>query len=78
MLTGADRDTLRTAIEQPVDAEMTTVIALIDRSGGIDYTREVALAEVAKARAALAPLAPRRIGTHSPRWPASRWIAIAE
>ncbi len=57
MLTGADRDTLRMAIEQPVDAEMTTVIALIDRSGGIDYTREVALAEVAKARAALAPLA---------------------
>src|SRR3954468_23444359 len=55
---GADRDVLRAAVERRIDAEMAQVIELIDRSGGIDYTREVAMAEVAKARAALAPLAP--------------------
>jgi octaprenyl-diphosphate synthase len=57
-LEGADRALLRAAIEQPIDADMAQVIALIDRSGGIDYTRDVALAEVEHAREALLMLPP--------------------
>ena len=37
---------------------MTTLIALIDRAGGIDYTQQLAHAEARAAQAALAPVAP--------------------
>jgi octaprenyl-diphosphate synthase len=57
-LAGADVQLLRSAVENPVEADMAAVIALIDRSGGIEYTRALAQAEAARARAALDVLAP--------------------
>jgi octaprenyl-diphosphate synthase len=53
---GADHALLRAAVEAPIDANVDEVIALIDRSGGIDYTRSVAQREAALASEALAIL----------------------
>jgi len=53
---GADRALLRAAVEEPLQADMNAVIALIDRSGGIEYTRSLAQREAAEAAEALAPL----------------------
>ena len=53
---GKDREVLRAAVEHPIDADMDAVIALIDRSGGIDYTRALAQREAASASAALGVL----------------------
>ena len=53
---GADHALLRAAVEQPVDSDMDAVIALIDRSGGIEYTRSLAQREAAQASASLAAL----------------------
>jgi octaprenyl-diphosphate synthase len=57
-LQGEDRALLRAAVENPVAADMARVIALIDRSGGIEYTRKLAQVEAGRARAALEALAP--------------------
>jgi octaprenyl-diphosphate synthase len=49
-LTGEDRATLRSAVESPIDADMAQVVALIDRSGGIEYTIDLAQSEAQHAR----------------------------
>jgi octaprenyl-diphosphate synthase len=69
--TGDEHALLRAAVEEPLDADMNAVIALIDRSGGIDYTRELAQREAALAVEALAPL------TSSPWRDALSGLAIA-
>jgi len=52
----ADRALLRAAVEEPVNADMDAVIALIDRSGGIEYTRALAQREAARSSDCLALL----------------------
>ena len=50
--TGADRQLIRTAIEQGGDVEFDQVVAAIRRSGSLDYARQMALNEAELARAA--------------------------
>jgi octaprenyl-diphosphate synthase len=57
---GQTAATLRRAISEPEHADLATVIAAIDASGGIEYTRQAAEAEARRACAALAPLPPSR------------------
>jgi len=52
----ADRALLRAAVEEPVNSDMDAVIALIDRSGGIEYTRALAQREAARSSDCLALL----------------------
>jgi octaprenyl-diphosphate synthase len=50
---GAERDAIRAAITQETEPDLPWIIACIDRSGGIEYTRDRAQAE---SRAAVAQL----------------------
>ncbi len=55
---GAERDLIRAAITQETEPDLERIIGCIDRSGGIEYTRERALAESRSAQTALLPVAP--------------------
>jgi octaprenyl-diphosphate synthase len=60
---GAERDLIRAAVthggDSPLaEAELARVVACIDRSGGIEYTRDRALEESRAAIAALGPVPP--------------------
>jgi len=57
--TGEERDRVATIVEQEdlADADLEFVIGLIDRTGGIDYTRRRASELVTRAKARLAPFA---------------------
>jgi octaprenyl-diphosphate synthase len=60
---GPERDLIRAAVtqggESPLaDADLARVVACIDRSGGIEYTRDRALEESRAAIAALGPVPP--------------------
>lgn len=55
---GSERELIRAAITQESEPDLARIIACIDRSGGIEYTRERALAESRSAAAALSQVPP--------------------
>jgi octaprenyl-diphosphate synthase len=55
---GTERDLIRAAITQEMEPNLERIIGCIDRSGGIEYTRERALAESGAAQSALLQVPP--------------------
>jgi len=54
--TGADRDLIRTAIEQGGLQQLDSIVAAIESTGGLEYTAELARSETEKALSALSVL----------------------
>ncbi len=71
--TDAQKDIVRSAIENGGIDQLEAIISAIDSTGGLDYTMDLARTESDKALAALAPLpdTPYQAGA-SARWHASR------
>ena len=55
---GSERELIRSAITQEGTPDLEQIIGCIDRSGGIEYTRERALAESRAAQSALLQVPP--------------------
>lgn len=54
--TGADRDLIRTAIEQGGLQQLDSIVAAIEATGGLEYTADLARSEIEKALDALSAL----------------------